>query len=164
MCQSDWSRDFGDSWVKAWGPWAPMVAPWAPMMQMWAQAMSAWVPGAGGMASQWMSPASWMGGMWGAPRVTTSVASRNPASVSACLRLGAAALDLSAGSFERRGEGADSFTGATLESDAGENRVRVTVSVPDGQAPGTYRATIRDRQGVEQGQIVVEIREPTPTD
>lgn len=164
MCQTDWSRDFTDSWVRAWGPWAPMVAPWAPMMQMWAQTMSAWVPGAAEMASQWMSPALWMGNTWGAPHVTTSVASRDPASVVVHLSPGAAGRELSAGSFERRGEGAGSFTGAALESDARENRVRVTVIVPDGQAPGTYRATVRDRCGVEQGQIVVEIRGPTPTE
>jgi len=166
MCQSDWNQPGQDPWAQAWGPMAPMVAPWTQMMRLWAQSMSMWVPGAGEMASQWMSPGAWTGnGSSHPPRVTVSVTSDDPTEVTAELKPGSAGLRLSAEALKRDTATSDAPTiaGVTVDCLAIENRVRVAVVVPKDQPEGSYRGAVRDQFGNEQGHVVVRIQKSAST-
>ena len=104
----------------------------------------------------------WMGG--GAattPTVTTSVSSKTPTEVTIKLKPSAAGLRLSVERLEHVGKKADAdpLTDVSLESNARDNRVRLTVAVPEGHPSGSYSGAIRDQFGVEQGQVTVAVRD-----
>jgi hypothetical protein len=131
----------------AWGPMGPFIAPWMQAMQAWMCAMSAFVPGA--------VPQSPWGQCATSPAVSVKVSSRYPTEVSACVDPGADATHLIADALCTDRADVRPLGGVVITSECGH--VRVSVTVPDDQPAGRYRAAIKDTAGCRRGELTVEI-------
>jgi len=147
------------------GPWAamnPMMGPWMQMMRMWTDSMTSFMPGANGIASEWMSqfmPGAPMWGGMGASRacVAVQVASPYPVEVKADFDSGAEYSVLTADALELAGGGETSLA-ATLTCSPG--LVKIGITVPEGQAGGRYSGAVKDASGIKRGEITVDVDAP----
>ena len=146
------------------GPWAamnPMIAPMMQMMRMWTESMSSLMPGANGIASEWMNQFMPGAAMWGgmAPArasVATHVSSPYPVEVKADLDSGAEYSMLTAEPLKLAG--GDASLAVTLKCSPSLVKIGVTVSA--GQAGGRYCGAVKDASGVKRGEITVDVDAP----
>jgi len=149
----NWRGDMNDNRYSysnpntAWGPMGPFIAPWMQAMQAWMCAMSAFVPGA--------VPQNPWGQCATSPAVSVKVFSRYPTEISAYVDPGADAMHLTADALSTDRADVRPFGGAVITSECGH--VRVSVTVPDDQPAGRYRAAIKDAAGCRRGELTVEI-------
>ena len=144
------------------GPWAamnPMMGPMLQMMRMWTDSMSSLMPGANGIASEWMNQfmpgAAMWGGMAGArASVAVQVSSPYPVEVKADFDSGAEYSMLTADALKLSG-GDEASLAVTLKCSPG--LVKIGVIVPTGQAGGRYSGAVKDASGVKRGEITVDV-------
>ena len=123
-----------------------LMAPWVQMTRFWADAVNAWmfafVPGS----------AAWAGitpGLNKSARIEVRVTSKPVTAVTVDLHPGADALLLTAEPAEQAG------IQVNLDSDPGV--VRVNVSVPDDQPPGSQSFVIQDAYKQPRGTLQVKV-------
>ncbi|MDB4888494.1 MAG: hypothetical protein JWL61_349 [Gemmatimonadetes bacterium] len=142
------------------GPWGAMnpMAAWMQMMRMWTESMSSLIPGANGLATDWMTQFMPGAAMWGGSSARASIAvhvsSPYPVEVKADLDGGAEYSMLTAEPLRMRSD-EDATLAVTLRSTPG--LVRIAVTVPDGQAGGRYTGAMNDASGAKRGEITVDI-------
>jgi hypothetical protein len=140
------------------GPFTPMMAPWVQMMRLWTDTMWAFTGQTGG--ADWMNQfmpgmAAWTGG---ANRcvVSVQVSSQQPAEVTVDLQPGADNLNLTAAPLiHSEDQDVPPLLGTAISCESGHVRVRVTV--PNDQPPGSYAGALQDAAGFKRGELRVEI-------
>jgi hypothetical protein len=141
-----------------WGVMNPMMAPWMQMMRMWTENMSSLMPGANGIAADFMSQFMPGAAMWGGAAARSSisvqVSSPYPVEVKADFDAGSEYSMLTADPLKISG-GEDATLTATLKCSPG--LVRISLTVPSGQAGGRYTGAVHDAAGVKRGEITVEV-------
>jgi hypothetical protein len=142
------------------GPWGAMnpMAVWMQMMRAWTDSMSSMIPGANGLASDWMSQFMPGAAMWGGSSarasISVQVSSQYPVEVKADLDSGAEYSMLTAEPLKMRSD-EDATLAVTLKCTPG--LVRIGVTVPNGQAGGRYTGAVNDASGAKRGEITVDI-------
>ncbi len=146
------------------GPWGAMnpMAAWMQMMRMWTDSMSSLIPGANGLATDWMTQFMPGAAMWGGSTARASIAvqvsSPYPVEVRADLDSGAEYSILTAEPLKMRSD-ADATLAVTLKCTPG--LVRIGITVPSGQAGGRYTGAVNDASGAKRGEITVDVESAT---
>jgi hypothetical protein len=137
----------------------PMIAPWMQMMRLWTDSMSSLMPGANGLAADWMSQfmpgaAMWTGASVPRASIAVQVSSPYPVEVRADFDTGADYSILSAEPLRMTSD-EDATLAVTLKCSPG--LVRISITVPSGQAGGRYTGAVTDASGVKRGEITVDV-------
>lgn len=157
---------YGNGYANTAGPIPAMMMPLMQMMRMWTDGMSQIVPG-GSMATEWMNQfmpgaASWAGTPSTTRAISVHISSRSPAEVTVDLDPGAEYAKLSVDPLVVTGDNeAPHLAAIRFECETGHIRVRVTV--PNDQPPGSYFGHIHDATGARRGELRVVIDDTRAT-
>ncbi len=157
---------FDADWTRVMTQVPPFLAPWILAQRMWMDALTSWIPAGQAVSRAWLYPMMPGGSFWpwmpSPNRISYQVQSSQPAEVSATVDFVAPQDRLSVGDLKPTGEGAAgppiSGVGIALAS----GHVRVDVTVPPGQAAGTYVGDIQDDRGNKRGTVTVVVGAGSP--